>query len=40
MTGMELYTIVTGKIPVICIIIDNHALGMGRQLQTVHCESR
>ena len=40
MTGMELYTIVTGKIPVICIIIDNHALGMVRQLQTVHCESR
>jgi len=40
MTGMELYTIATHNIPVICVIIDNHSLGMVRQLQTVFCESR
>ena len=40
MTGMELYTIASNNIPVICVIIDNHMLGMVRQLQYVFCEER
>ena len=40
MTGMELYTIAANQLPVICVIIDNHTLGMVRQLQHVFCEKR
>ena len=40
MTGMELYTIAARNIPLICVIIDNHSLGMVRQLQHVFCEQR
>ncbi len=40
MTGMELYTIVNNKVPVICVILDNHSLGMVRQLQYVFCSER
>jgi acetolactate synthase-1/2/3 large subunit len=40
MTGMELYTIASNNIPLICVIIDNHMLGMVRQLQHVFCEER
>ena len=40
MTGMELYTIASNNIPLICVIIDNHMLGMVRQLQYVFCEER
>ena len=40
MTGMELYTIATHNIPVICVIINNQSFGMVRQLKTIFCESR
>jgi acetolactate synthase I/II/III large subunit len=40
MTGMELYTIANSNAPVICVILDNHSLGMVRQLQYVFCEQR
>ena len=40
MTGMELHTIVTSQLPVICVIINNHTLGMVRQLQHVFCKGR
>jgi acetolactate synthase-1/2/3 large subunit len=40
MTGMELYTIVSQNLPIICVIIDNHTLGMVRQLQHVFCNER
>ncbi len=40
MTGMELHTIAANKLPMICVIIVNHTLGMVRQLQNVFCESR
>lgn len=40
MTGMELYTIASNNIPLICVIIDNHMLGMVRQLQYVFCQER
>ena len=33
MTAMELYTAATENIPVICVILDNSALGMVRQWQ-------
>ncbi|MBP2650494.1 MAG: ilvG [Firmicutes bacterium] len=35
MTGAELYTIAAHKLPVISVIINNHGLGMIRQLQHV-----
>ncbi len=40
MTGSELYTISTHKIPVTAIVFNNHGLGMIRQLQTVQFEKR
>lgn len=35
MTSQELYTIARYKLPVISIVVNNHGLGMIRQLQTV-----
>ncbi len=35
MTGFELFTISNTNTPVICVILDNHSLGMVRQLQYV-----
>lgn len=40
MTGMELYTAVAANVPLTCVIVNNHTLGMVRQLQDVFCESR
>jgi acetolactate synthase-1/2/3 large subunit len=40
MTGFELFTISNTNSPVICVILDNHSLGMVRQLQYVFCEQR
>jgi acetolactate synthase-1/2/3 large subunit len=40
MTGAELYTIAAHRMPVISVIINNHRLGMIRQLQHVFFERR
>ena len=40
MTGMELYTIVNQKLPVICVIINNQSLGMVRQWQRLFFDER
>ena len=40
MTGSELFTIASNKIPVIAIVFNNSGLGMIRQLQTVQFNKR
>ena len=40
MTSHELYTIARYELPVISIVMNNHALGMIKQLQTVQFEKR
>ena len=40
MTAMELYTAAVEKIPVICVILDNSALGMVRQWQQLFFNQR
>jgi acetolactate synthase I/II/III large subunit len=40
MTGSELFTIASYKLPVICVIINNSGLGMIRQLQQVFFAKR
>lgn len=40
MTGNELYTVAQHQVPVISIIIDNHSLGMVRQLQQLFYNER
>ncbi|MDF2569187.1 MAG: ilvG [Sporomusa sp.] len=40
MTGMELYTIVSNKLPLICVIINNRSLGMVRQWQRLFFNER
>ena len=40
MTGNELYTIAALKLPIISIVVDNHGLGMIRQLQKVFYNDR
>ena len=40
MTGSELFTIASNKIPVISIVFNNSGLGMIRQLQTVQFAKR
>jgi acetolactate synthase-1/2/3 large subunit len=40
MTAMELYTAAVEKVPVICVILDNSALGMVRQWQQLFFNKR
>jgi acetolactate synthase-1/2/3 large subunit len=40
MTAMELYTAAVEKVPVICVILDNSALGMVRQWQQLFFNQR
>ena len=40
MTGNELYTIAALRLPIISIVVDNHGLGMIRQLQKVFYNDR
>ncbi|MBQ5745720.1 MAG: biosynthetic-type acetolactate synthase large subunit [Selenomonadales bacterium] len=40
MTGNELYTIAALKLPIISVVVDNHGLGMIRQLQKVFYNDR
>ncbi len=40
MTGVELYTAVSYKLPVISVVVNNRALGMVRQLQHLFCRQR
>lgn len=40
MTGSELFTIASNKLPVIAIVFNNSGLGMIRQLQTVQFDKR
>ncbi|SDF02425.1 biosynthetic-type acetolactate synthase large subunit [Sporolituus thermophilus] len=40
MTGMELYTAVNEKLPLICVILNNQALGMVRQWQKLFFQER
>ncbi|SMC78765.1 biosynthetic-type acetolactate synthase large subunit [Sporomusa malonica] len=40
MTGMELYTIVSNRLPLICVIINNRSLGMVRQWQCLFFDER
>lgn len=40
MTGSELFTIASNKLPVIAIVLNNSGLGMIRQLQTVQFDKR
>lgn len=40
MTGMELYTVATQKLPIISVIINNRRLGMIKQLQHVYFDQR
>ncbi len=40
MNLIELATAVTYKVPVVIVLLNNHSLGMVRQLQVVYCGSR
>ena len=40
MNLIELATAVTYKTPIVIVLLNNHALGMVRQLQVVYCDSR
>ena len=40
MNLIELASAVTYKVPVVIVLLNNHALGMVRQLQDVYCEGR
>jgi acetolactate synthase-1/2/3 large subunit len=40
MNLIELATAVTYKVPVVIVLLNNHSLGMVRQLQAVYCDSR
>lgn len=40
MTGSELFTIATNKLPIISVVFNNSGLGMIRQLQTVQFDKR
>uniref|UniRef100_UPI003FA2B860 biosynthetic-type acetolactate synthase large subunit n=1 Tax=Sporomusa aerivorans TaxID=204936 RepID=UPI003FA2B860 len=40
MTAMELYTIVNNHLPLICVLINNHSLGMVRQWQRLFFDER
>lgn len=40
MTGSELFTVATNKLPIISVVFNNSGLGMIRQLQTVQFDKR
>ncbi len=40
MTGMELYTIVNNRLPLICVLLNNRSLGMVRQWQKLFFNER